>query len=108
MRPNSTTTPSGASKTNGEKHFPAQHVFKENSKTLGVPLGADLVGPRAGPNLLIFFVCVCVCVSKARNFVPRCFIQQFINNIRLVKNEPPMGQHKNHRWVNIKATGVST
>ena len=61
MRPSSTTTPSGERKTKGKQHAAAQHDLKENPKTLGVPLGGDLVGPdRASQNLLIFFLPVFV------------------------------------------------
>ena len=72
MRPNSTTTPSGARNKNGKQHPPAQHCFKQDTKTLGVPLGEDLVGPdRASPNLLILIVrrlrcCCCFVFGRGK------------------------------------------
>ena len=77
LRPHSTTTPSGERKTNGKKHPPAQHGFKENPKTLGVPLGGDLVVPdRASPNSLIVFVhqlCFLGCLKRVIVFLDLLF-----------------------------------
>ena len=112
MRPHSTTTPSGErTKKKTRNNIPRPSMISKKirkpwvyhwAETWSGPIGqVQISSYYLSPNFVLG-------VRLKRVFVSRFAVQQFINIIRLVKNVPPVGQHKSRRWVNIKATSGST